>query len=959
MKFKLFITIFFSIMLCLSLESIAAKNESSGVIDELELHDLIGEQIYKDLNEEKRLVPLPCNIARIYTSPEHVPIFVMDKGDNYYRASFDRVLKSFLKLNGQFHLMIDGEVIGWGKEEELVIVGGKMQEGVIVKNNKTKNINIPKGIKYSSAYNMGGQWFFNSSDGLRKEAGEPIISEEIIRHSSIIPAGEDLIVLPENQGKIDKDYIIYIINGKEGAINKIENKNFPLSNMQVALHCQDGRWIVIGSKIAFLNEKYDSKPKEEDLNNIIEYAKNKDIDKLVPLLKKVSVYDKKYFRDISQELRKIPSQYIHLERLEHSLISVMHSMQNEDYFNNEINDEDKTRKLNETLNKTTDQIERAINEIDSITGLMSPYSIRRIGDLLSQGYQYFDGRWISGMRVLENQGAAGVYLLLRYIENDTGNSLGGIFHLKNDGHLYEVYSFDKSIGNYGYNIRFMRDEMGRIVLFLPQNGLARIEEGTLVWLDKSLIMKSMEQCIGSDKNGRIYFLRKDYYNDYSKHQNKQFWVYKSNFNEHSQPPIKLLPASNKAVMDSKGRIWFISNSDSFFSSGIMAGFEKDNFKIIDKKVTWLSPDEKKELDKNELYRESYTKKGNIFCCEGKNIFQYPIFVDERNTKLIPGKNGSICILSEESSYVIQEENLWKGRDFHELAQKYFELLLRIAPDKCYVDNASQKKENNKSNMNICLFKDILWICDNNKVEIYKDSRPLFIQKRIDLSDLPVKVDSPAILGPIKINSTEQMMILANKNCIQDIFLAVPDESGIKLERLSSPSEAWVTGTLTEPGNIYSLPLIDYTSGCVYFYNNYDRVWKTIDKDTYLRVPYSGRPVLINKEGKLIVERNQRVYKGYRIISDIESKSINILDIKDTYVENLNFICEQEDGRILCFGPEGIVWLEEDLEQGYKIVQTKAINPVYKLKEFIGSSERKLYFLCVDHENKYCIIAVDH
>ncbi|MBN1522451.1 MAG: hypothetical protein JW928_07955 [Candidatus Aureabacteria bacterium] len=932
---------------------------SDYIIGEDELHQLLKEELQKNLSRETLFTPLPNNLKNVMLSPAHDPVFIMSKGDSYHRAPFDKVLKSVLSSEDTFRLMIDGEVIGWGDGGEIVITGDSTQKGAIVDKDNVIDIRIPKGLKYQEAYQLKGQWFYRTSEGIGKEGLDPIIPKDVIQNVKVINTGENLIVLPVRYFS-DKpgDYDIYLIRPEGETFEKFTYKNLPFGGIQGALRCEDGRWIVIGSKISFFKEEFDAEPKEEDIRAVLEAVKNKEQEKLKTLLANISLFPHQYFQELLRQLRDMPVQYRNLMNIESSFISYMSSIRNINVAD-ETQDEKQREKIKKVLDNSLERMRKSIKELDEITEMLSPFSPQRIVELLSRQFQYFDGQWIGNIRVLEADNANAALLMLNYADNDSGEILQGIFHLGNDGHLKEICSSEESIFFLGGHMNFVRDNQGRMIFFAPQKGLFLVDQGKLTKIDQSPTMKAMQNLLGCDRHGRLYFSQNRTTSGHIRYSGRQIWVYKEGFEGLKEEPVKQLPAGVTTVLDSKKRIWFVGypHQPDIFSGLILSSrSEQKSVEFIEKEIVWPNRKDIEEVMKKDDTRQYLDRQGgNVFCYENEKLCRYPVNADQSEAQIIPGKSDSVYICSRSNrlpTYVIEENKIWEGKDLHELAEKNFDLLLRTAPDRCYIEGVSLEEKNAKGNTKICNYKDIIWICDNNKIEAYKDAKPLFIQKRLELDDGRTNISSPKIFGPVILKGKEKMMIMTNPSYVQDIFWAILGKEGISIERSPEPSWKWPDCyRLTDPGKLACLPLVDFESGRVFYYNGGDRVWSTIDGKRYARIPYSGIPVFVEKEKDMVVFRNEDYY-GYRFMGK------DICDIKETYVKDLEIIYREKDGQVVCLGPEGIVWLEPDDELVYNIIYEKKIDPRYNLLDCIGKVGEDLYVLSMDDKRRFCIIVIE-
>lgn len=333
----------------------------------------------------------------------------------------------------------------------------------------------------------------------------------------------------------------------------------------------------------------------------------------------------------------------------------------------------------------------------------------------------------------------------------------------------------------------------------------------------------------------------------------------------------------------------------------------------------------------------------LYCYADGQLYRCLTHPGLRSATLLAGADGALFVVPprrSEPTLVIDDDVVVAGPDLHALAEEHFDLLMRTAPDRALPRGSPGLGIfAPRPSVSLCRAGGMLWINQNGRTEVYRNGKSLFMDKRLTL--LSGRSERSGVLGPLEGKPTG-MLLTTRSDSIQDIFWATANDEGIALERSAEPPSAWPGGgTLTAPGRLESAPLLDRTAGRVYCYNGYDRVWEATGPRAYTPLPGAGAPVLAIRDSRLLVYRHAQTYRGYRIVTAAAQ-----YDVKPTYVRQLRVLNEEQDGRLMCAGPEGIAWLRPGEGGEYVLDEDLPGNAGVQLCGYLSSGGGEIRFLAV-------------
>ena len=914
--------------------------EETECLSETALYDLLVGELKEVLFCGRQFAPVPNNITRVFVSPGHLPCFTMGTEDLRAEKDIVRAANSFQKDHGTFHLLTGGNVAGWGLNGEAVLTGPDGSGGIIAGPQGTRTTGVPRGLPIRRAVLAGGQWIYQTPSGLFRENGALWEDAgERLDTCEILSARDQPVIVRPNQaeaGRGREKLPLVVAVSTTGGLEKHVYSNMPVDGIRSVVKCRDGRFLGIGSRLVFLRDDYPLDPSESEFDAALKSARDGDVDGFRSRIENLTVYSREQLRGLAGRLSSMgrdQDQWGRFERILGSTLTALNAGGIAGAGAPTI--PDPTNRLVRLIATYETQTRQTLKELTQ-TMAADPRSVARLaGTRISEGYQYFGGLWIQNPEIIFQDAAENALVALRYIDPETGVLQYGVFSILPQGRLSLLMQLDEA-RNYGKPFVF-KDHEGNTLIFLRGKGLARLGPGKITWLNQDDQMKLMVGVLGCDQFGRIYFSG----TSDSRSGFNQTWVYQLNGTSSHPRAVANLFMQRSPAVDTLGRLWFIGFPREDGRGGIR-GMEKSSSTVslitaTPRKFTRAPEDE--ESGKIPV-QENIFGAPTLYCYDDTGLHKYFSHAQLANATLLAGEAGSMVVVTpgpQGLAHLIEDDVVYSSRDLFEMAATHFDRLLRLAPTRILPPTSSAEFSSRESVPVLLRIKDLLWVCDGKTVEVYRQGRSLSMGKRLTLSG--ARLARPALIGPVSANGAQRVLIAATPSRLDSYVWATPGPEGIALAMAQPPEAAQGSSHLTDPAGVIGEPVVDGSTGRIFYHQGYDRVWAIAGPDQYKMFFNAGRPVLFTKDGKLLLRREARVYSGYRLLTDDA-----ISDIPITFVKSIHPVFEEQDGTLLCTGPEGLVWLKRETGTKFAIARSLSLAIPGTPAGYLGRSAKSLYFL---------------
>jgi hypothetical protein len=881
-----------TVFLVLAVPALAQAPEPF-VVDRDTLYRMLAVELTEVLSASEQLTPLPPTLTGVYASPQHVPCFAFSREDYYARDSFTELLEQIAVEQNGFRLLPEACVVGWGERGEIAVADQTRTHWAICGVEGCRPIELPKGTRLDRALMCGGQWVYQTPIGVLRDGRQrPWRGPEEIPQNALIVTDPEYVavvsVLPGGRRGRGGSRSVCISLGHGDDWQHLTYARPPFAPIAGLVRRADGRFLAIGSKLVLLEEDMKIAPTEADLLAALTAARTGDLDRLSALAAELSRYPTDTVAGLAALLQDLPEL---------------------------PNSERRAEPVGQTSASSAPQ--------------PAGPSPAMIGRLLASGYQWYDGCWIQQIGLLAQDTLADAWLWGQFFDVAVGRSGTGIFRLDGQGRLQLVNS-DPACSDLR-SAGAVRNARGEVLLFSKTRGLGRLDAAGVAWIDGSDRIKRMDKLIGCDSAGRLYFQRNRHLGEATVNQ---FWVYDTEGRVGERQEVPAYPTTGAAVVDDMGRLWFVhtgaARSDSA-SPNLATSPELKDARPLNLAGKSDTPPPAIGSRGGRSSRATLCRRDPDGAC-----YQFSLNLNLSDCAIQPGRFGSVLLRTRGGFTVIHNETAYEAADLAELVKEHFGLLMELAPTQTTAYTGSGRY-NPLPGICWLVVNDILWVAGDDKIEAYRDGRPLHIDDRVAL--LGVKKQRPVLLGPFRLNGEAAVMISCDPGRLDQTVWAVPGALGVALHRAVQPNDRQTGGALENPANAAGPPVIDYQAACLYYHQGFDRVWRVSGPDRFEMITGAGAPVLIGPDGRLLVRRAARVYPGYRWVGPGGAQ-----DLAATYVKSLIPVLMGEDGAILCLTPEGIAWLQPEADAGYRIARVVSADFPGEPQTLLGRSEGVVYLL---------------
>jgi hypothetical protein len=894
---------FFVCYVLLSGTSPVAAAEPNGFIANDQLYDDISRLLTQRLSRNERFTALPNNINRIVLHPQRTPVFCIP----WARAGNDYVtpaVQTYFRDHSSFKLVQGPDVLGLSEKEAVVATASGLYQITGTNEFETRQLNFPVGMQVHSAIPAANGWIFRGEGAVL--AGLITNQQSRIddpRNDALIfvDKEEEVIVLrPDHfSNAATNRNLVIVTRGTDGGTSRVAFSEPSQFNTAIngILRLTDERWLGIGQKLTILRGGSSLGPSPEEIQAMSKAMEGKDQRAILGALAQVTQYPEEQIEDLRKQIK---------------------------------------------------------SRFDALGDLFGG-----VDYLISRGFQYYEGRWIFCRRLLAQDGIHSAILDLTFYDKFPTQKRG-IFRLNADGQLNLLAEYDVVPGPGAGPDSFetpqwqcLKTEKGEELFFWPRRGLAKAIDGKLDWFDTSEPFKILQNMLGCDQEGRIYFaaLPKDSILDpvRSRYQSPltNYWVYRPEAPLSPSPLRLLFPITGQPVMDSSNRVWF---ELAQFNVGKIDGTMQGTPPALKAAERFRSVAWKGLQNSNSSQVVNETFYTALVCFENHKVSQ--LFTNLAiDTQLFAGSHGALIGMRKSAgnagAFIIDGSSLNIGSDMHELVRRNPELMLNVAPAKCcsaigvvpqfvgldFFDDSPAPF--------FCRSGDLLWVNQSGIVEAYRKGRPLGFDK------LRTSLNCPAsqMLGPLDMAGKPAMVLfrVSHSDKANVLFWVSEQTNNITIQP-TEPLSLNGPAIATSDEDLFSAhrgPVFRPEFGKVYFGSGSGAL-EVSGPLAHRLIPNSGTPTLVTQKGDLIVECGSAGYRGFHTCSERGGQ-----DIAPTFSRVLSVEAENKNGELVCLGPEGVVWLQRNSSGDYVAAKELLMSGIGLIRSYVGETEQELFLTVAD------------
>lgn len=960
-----------------------------------ELRGLIARELKERLARSERLTLLPHNLSGVHLSNGRSPVFTMPGDGPSAATNMAAALESYGEDHGAFRLVQGAEVMGLSEQEIVLgaVAPGRIpgdRECAIVDRAGLRRFIIPAKLEVTGAVRTLSGWGFRGKDGL-------LVPGKTNSFPSLLPAPyKDAVVFPGN------NEFVFVANavGHYGAPSEIgiarqtpggiEDERFRPTRveMQTAMRLKDGRWLLIGEKIKPLLK--DAPQPDEVMASALQAARDGDREKFLKELEGASIYTPEALAGFCRLLSELPGQGRGMQELQLSTEHLVSAVQASG-----------TGGTNVAFSSAMAELERSsqefLNELHAAAAGQLGIAPARVASLLRGGYQYFDGRWISGPRLAGQRSVDSVELEMFYLTAAREPRLG-IFRLDAAGHLTlladcgtEPKRAEEAPSMSGYAaipivpplfrrpVQCFQSADGQDLVLYPHFGLARMAGGKRAWLDRSDEFKSIREVVGVDDEGRIYFRSgpRDEWrpssNGAPRREEENFWVYRLP-GKPSPPTLKhLIPVVGEPVMDSSNQVWFTVQRTSANSAPTFSMIS-DNPVVARSMVAirnatnrWLSATNWAIVsrDRFNITADLYSYSDGQLCRRMTNL--------PPTTRLFAGATGGIVGAAQTrgGAFLNDAQAAVACTNLHELAQQHFSRLWNAAPDRNPPPDIFVPRTTTLCvDGHVAVFRlgAFLLVSQEGKLEAYRDGQPLGLNERLTAMS-PGNHAGLLIYAPLSFsNSPAALLYFTGYRANHPrVIWAVATETNVDLVASDQPRSFYREGDYRRRHEIQVMtvnerpdyaerdkekdnftmwsrhvgPVMDWGKS-IFFAKNATDILEVSGLAETQVWDRAGAPALKTSAGNLIVHPEGLPYEGYRLCSGNRRR-----DLRATFSRNLRLLHESQDGTVLACSPEGLTWLKPGPDDELTPNREVRVGLADLTYTCVGETATEVYLLVVD------------
>jgi len=913
----------------------AVANDPPPEVTATNLYEILAPKVNDILRSGERLRPLPYAITKLWASPTHLPVLSFSKQGTYAPDTVEILRKTGATPQETFRLIAEGEIVGWGQDDEVAVAFRSRQSGVIVSPEGARLINLPPGSNLQRAFRVRGQWVYYVYPGLISDGQTSMWpGTEDMRGTPVFIHDEtDFAVLCPRRGAAgggetwDGSLSIGWGIGEDWRITTYTN--LPFRGVGGLLRTPDGRLITIGGKIAELNDGLRASPTEVELGAVLKAAEEENWPELPKLLKTITLYSTEKLGGLGRLLSELADRPRIGTEFKNLLATTAKELERLHAASVPPGQAELGEKLRPIMKSYLETTRQALRDAESISPASQGLSMKTIGELITRGYQYYDGQWIGSCQVLAQRGLSEAMVQLNYYDLDAAAGRWGVFRLDNDGRLHAVYLHESDVMP-SSGVSICRDHAGGYYMYIRSVGLGRITADRFSWIDKGEDIRNLGSPVGCDRLGRLFFCQNT---PHWSNNRLIYWVYHADGVRRPVTGGRCGPAGAAAV-DTEGRLWFVANPSDPLATELIEGAAPAR----------LTPG---DTESQSVPSTPPSQKHALYCLDPDGVIRSHFLGEDldSNSDLQSGLLGSVVVVTSHRTYVIHNDQVYIGKDLHDLAARQFSLLLELAPQRSessvYISDYGRQK-----NWAWMACEGVLWISGWNRVEAYREGKPLLIDRRLNL--LGVRLQRPLLLGPLGPGPDKNTRIVIACHAAAPLtsIWATQKPEGIELQPARYPSNNMISdGIVVGISNIEGPCLVDHKHGRIFYCRtSEDYVWEVSGPTDCVFHGRLGQPVLVADDGRLLVNRQARGFEGFRWV-----EPGSVTDILLTYVEPLKVASEQGKGKYLCLAPDGIAWIHRDQNEQYVVTRHLRSTMRGVPSAYIGRSAKRVYVRTSMHE----------
>lgn len=469
----------------------------------LQLYGLIRAELDAVLRSEERWRELPNNLTHIDFAPDGTPYFTLNAG----AIPVDSIARRLVDQRGTpYRLLLGGRVCGWGGDGRLAIARAEGRHVALVTDDVPTSTASRRVGASQQAFVHGDEWVFVSRGGVLRADGSSWLEPGALQRKNYFAVADDdgFVVFATAYSSRTKLHELATAHsrGAGGFLEVRDHGAVPLSKVEGAVRCADGRLLVIGERRIFSPGSGFGALDEEAMLGVVELLEQGKIAEFEELLPGLSLHGTMKMLGFRKLLSGVPVP------------------------------------SGSKLPKSGETVSRAISHINS-------------------GLQFFAGMWIHRCRVLEQRGLAEVLVAMSYVRPDSGKTHRGLFRIAASGEPQLLTALpDENI----LSLSLARGRSGTIYLLCPGVGVGRLSSrGELEWLDRSERARRMGKLDGVDASERLYF---SYYGPASTAP-KAMWIFDPSRTARPATPAVALAVTSEPVATASGAVWFTTDSLEF------------------------------------------------------------------------------------------------------------------------------------------------------------------------------------------------------------------------------------------------------------------------------------------------------------------------------------------------------------------------------------------------------------
>jgi hypothetical protein len=928
-----------------------------------ELRGWIAGELQERLARSERLTLLPHNLSGVHLAPGRGPVFTLPADGLSAATNLAAALESYAEDHGGFRLVHGAEVLGLSAQEIVLsaVNPGRLPgnpECAIVGAAGVRRFTIPGKLEVTAAVRTLTDWGFRGKDGI-------LVLTETNSFRALLPAPyKDATVF------LEAGAFVFVADaiGHYGAPEEIglarqtaggiEEQRFQphRSEMQTAIRLQDGRWLMIGEKIKPLLKEPPAP--EETLAPALEAARNGDRAAFLKGLEGASFYTPEVLAGFRQLLEELPGHGRWMQELQWRTESLASAVRQAG-----------AAGTNAVLKSAVAELEGSaatfLNELNDVgTGSLG-IAPARVAELLRGGYQYFDGRWVSGPRVAGQRSVDAVELEMFFMTPSWEPRLG-IFRLDAAGHLTlladcgaepkrEAGDFPGGGGGYAVipivppllrrPIVCFQSADGQDLVLYPHFGLARLVGGKREWLDRSDEFKSISEVVGVDDEGRIYLRsgprdeRRRNSTGIPRREAENFWVYRLKGKPAPANLKQLIPVVCEPVMDRSNEVWFtVQRRTDGFAPAFKEIAENP---VVERSVAalrratnhWLAVADWPIVSTNR-----FTITADLYSYRDGQLFRRMTNLPP-TTRLFAGPAGGIVGVAQTrgGAFLVDTQGAVAATNLHALAQLHFARLWQAAPERNPPPDIFVPRNTGIGvDGHVAVFRlgAFLLVAQEGKLEAYRDGTPLGLNERLAAVS-PGNHAGLLIYAPLTVSNSPAALLYFTGYRMNHprVLWAVAAETNIDLVAGEQPRSFYRESDYRRRHEIQVMTVNerpDYAErdaegdnftkwsrhvgpvlggdGSIFFAKNADTTVEVRGPTGVQSREQSGLPVLRTRDGRLLAHREGppygSPYAGYRLCAGEQRR-----DVRVTFSRNLRVLRENADGTLLACSPEGLTWLK--------------------------------------------------